>query len=87
MKIILSESFIRTALIDLDEGPGLVNRHPSPGGISPSVNRGTEGDQSILDRWTKKRTDIKGKKKKIYQLGIEFEESALVEQEKLRNLS
>jgi len=86
MKVLQSNSFQRLAA-NLDEGPGLVNRHPSPGGLGHSVNRGTEGVDKILERWDEDRPKKKRKKKKIYQLGIEVEKSPREEAEEHRNYS
>ena len=86
MKALQRKSFQRLAA-NLDEGPGRVNRHPSPGGLGRSVNRGTEGVDKILERWDEDRPKKKRKKKKIYQLGIEVEKSPEEEAEENRNYS
>jgi len=75
MKIFKSESFIKTAYADYNEGPNKVDPSSLDGTFGPTSNRGTEGDQKIIDRWSKPDKK-KPKKKKIYQLGIDVEESA-----------
>lgn len=83
MKILQSDSFIRLAG-SWDDQPGFVNRDKGDGALNVSPNRGTEGDEAIIDRWKGKTRKRKPKMKSIYQLGIEVPESPREEAEKTR---
>jgi hypothetical protein len=85
MQILQSENYIKLAA-SWDDQPGFVTRDRGSGGLSGTgPNRGTEGDEAIIDRWDGKKPKKKRKLKKIYQLGLDVEESPREEAEKIRH--
>jgi superfamily II DNA or RNA helicase len=88
MQILASESFLKIAA-SFDDQPGFVNRDQGVGGLSgTSPNRGTEGDEAIIDRWDgKKKKRKKPKMKQVYQLGLTVPESPREEAERLDTMT
>ena len=86
MQILASDSFLKIAA-SFDDQPGFVNRDQGDGGLSGTTNRGTEGDEAIIDRWEgkKKKNRKKPKMKQVYQLGLIVPESPREEAENTRH--